>query len=37
VTIAVGRTYHTVITPTMKLEIYRDDVAGDWHLEREIG
>jgi len=25
-----------VITPTMKLEIYRDDRASDWHLQRVI-
>ena len=30
----ISRTYYTVITPTMLLEIYRDDIAGDWYLQR---
>jgi hypothetical protein len=31
-----SRTYYTVITPTMLLEIFRDDIAGDWYLQRVI-
>ena len=29
-----GLPYCTVTTPTMLLEIYRDDPAGDWYLQR---
>ena len=32
----VNRTYNMVITPTMQLEIYRNDIAGDWHLQRVL-
>ena len=34
--VPISRTYYTVITPTMKLEIYRDDCAGDWYRQRVI-
>ena len=34
--VPISRTYYTVITPTMLLEVYRDDRAGDWHLQRVI-
>ena len=30
--VPISRTYYTVITPTTKLEIFRDDRAGDWYL-----
>jgi hypothetical protein len=34
--IRISRTYYKVTTPTMFLEIYRDDIAGDWYLQRVI-
>ena len=34
--VPISRTYCTVTTPTMLLEVYRDDRAGDWHLQRVI-
>ena len=34
--VPISRTYYTVATPTMLLEIYRDDIAGDWYLQRVI-
>jgi hypothetical protein len=34
--VPIGRTCCTVITPTLVLEIYRDDLAGDWYLQRVI-
>lgn len=30
----ISQTYYTVLTPTMMLEVYRDDRAGDWCLQR---
>ena len=34
--VPISRTYYTVITATMVLEVYRDDLAGDWYLQRVI-
>ena len=34
--VPISRTYYTVITPTMKLEIYRDDIAADRYPQRVI-
>jgi hypothetical protein len=34
--VPISRTCYTVITPTMMLEVYRDDIAGDWYLQRVI-
>ena len=34
--IPISRAYYTVITSTMLLEVYRDDIAGDWYLQRVI-
>ena len=34
--VAISRTYYTVRTATALLEIYRDDRAGDWYLQRVI-
>jgi hypothetical protein len=34
--VPISRTYYTVITPTVLLEIFRDDRAGDWYLQRVI-
>jgi hypothetical protein len=32
----IGRTYYTVIRAAMVLEDYRDDIAGEWYLQRVI-
>jgi hypothetical protein len=32
--VPISRTYYTVTTPTMLLDVYRDDIAGDWYLQR---
>ena len=34
--VPISRTYYTIITATMLLEVYRDDIAGDWYLQRVI-
>ncbi|MBA2364578.1 MAG: hypothetical protein H0V86_13705 [Chloroflexia bacterium] len=34
--VPISRTYYTVRTATALLEIYRDDRAGDWYLQRVI-
>ena len=34
--VPISRTYYTVITPTMLLEIYEDLCTGDWYLQRVI-
>ena len=34
--VPISRTYCTVIMPTIMLEIYRDDIAVDWYLQRVI-
>jgi hypothetical protein len=34
--VPISRTYYTVRTPTALLEVYRDDRAGDWCLQRVI-
>ena len=34
--VPISRTYYTLTTPTMLLEVYRDDRAGDWYLQRVI-
>ncbi len=35
--VPISRTYYWVITPTMLLEVYHDDIAGDWYLQRVMG
>lgn len=32
--VPISRTYYRLTTPTMLLEVYRDDIAGDWYLQR---
>ncbi len=34
--VPISRTYYTVTTPPALLEIYRNDRAGDWYLQRVI-
>ncbi len=34
--VPISRTYYTVRTPTALLEVYRDDLADDWYLQRVI-
>jgi hypothetical protein len=34
--VLISRTYITMIMPTMRLEICRDDRAGDWYPQRLI-
>ena len=34
--VPISRTCYSVITTTMVLEIYRDDIAGDWFLQRVV-
>ncbi len=34
--VPISRTYYTVTTPTMLLEIYHDDRTGGWYLQRVI-
>jgi hypothetical protein len=34
--VPISRTYYTLMMPTMVLEVYRDDRAGDWYLQRVI-
>ena len=34
--VPISRTYYTDRMPTALLEVYRDDRAGDWHLQRMI-
>ena len=34
--VPIFRTYYTVTTPTLLLEIYRNDITGDWYLQRVI-
>ena len=35
--VPIRRTCYTVITPTIYLEVYCDDIAGDWYLQWVIG
>ena len=35
--VPISRRYYTVSTPTVLLEVYRDDRVCDWYLQRVVG